>query len=127
MSPTEVIAGVALLLGAIAGLLTASGTFNADRRKARRERIDGDSGNAAVLLASWKELGDSISSEVERVRRSCAEEITKLKVEHAADKAEWQAEKKGLHEEVEALKAQVVALMQLAKRPSTRRDRATDR
>lgn len=127
MSPTEIAAAFAILCGAIAGLLTATGTFSADRRKARREKYQGDTDNAAVLLASWKALGDSISSEVERVRKACTEEIAKLKAEHEQDRREWQVEKLAMQEEIETLKAQVYSLLQTAHRPPTRRTRSTDK
>lgn len=123
MSPTEVGGAIVLILGAVTGLLAATGQFSAERRKARAERLRENSGSAAVLLSSWKELGDSITAEVERVKRSCVEELTKLRTEHEQDRQEWHAEKAAMQEEIDTLKAQVYALMNAR---LTKRTRRTD-
>lgn len=127
MNAAEVAGVVAVVLGALTAFLAATGQLSAERRKNRTDRGRESSGDAAVLLASWKDLGDSITAEVERVKKSCIEEIAKLKAEHEADRAEWHAERAAMHEEIETLKAQVLGLLSLSKRPATSRTRQSDK
>lgn len=117
-------AEVASILGI---LLTAAGGLYGTWRLAKADKWKGTADQAAVLLTGWQALQSSIVDEVERVKKSCAEEIANLKAEHDADRREWQEEKAAMQEEIELLKAQVAALLEVGARPKNARSRTTDR
>jgi len=112
------------------GLLGAIGTFFVGLygayRLAKADRYKASSDSAALLLAGWKNLQEAVSEEVERVKKSCAEQIALLRDENEKDRKEWAQERGTLREEVASLKAEVFSLMQLTTRSSTARTRRNE-
>lgn len=100
-------------IAAIIGGLTAFvGTIYGTWRAARSDKLKSSSDNAAVLLGGWRDFQAETLKEVDRVRRSCQEEIAALKVEHEKDLAEWREREKSMQKEIDTLKAQVLILIE---------------
>lgn len=100
-------------LAAIIGALgTFGGTMYGTWRLARSDKTKASSDNAAVLLGGWRDFQAETLKEVDRVRKSCQEEIAELKREHDEDRAIWRRREKEMQEEIDRLKAQVIILIE---------------
>ncbi|HXH59092.1 hypothetical protein [Iamia sp.] len=100
-------------IAAIIGGITAFvGTIYGTWRGARSDKVKSSSDNAAVLLGGWEKFQTKTLEEVERVRKSCQDEIAALKVEHEQDRAEWRGREKSMQDEIDKLKSQVLILIQ---------------
>lgn len=120
-------AEVATIIGGITGFLaTMYGTW----RVARADRLKNNADSAAVLLGGWAafqaETKATMTAEVERVKKSCQDEIDALREEHEEDRQEWRRRERAMREEIDSLKREIAEL-RAAGRENIRRHEARDR
>lgn len=100
---------LAAIIGGLSGFVaTMYGTYRVARADKMKQGADG----AAVLLGGWRDFQAETLKEVDRVRKSCQEEIAELKREHDEDRAVWRKREKEMQEEIDRLKAQVIILIE---------------
>ena len=100
---------IAAMIGGLTGFIA---TMYTTWRVARADRMKHGSDSAAVLLGGWQSFQAETLKEVDRVRKSCQEEIAKLKEEHSAERFVWQVERERMQNEIDDLKEQVMLLIQ---------------
>lgn len=80
----------------------------------------------ATLVSGYTAFATKLQEELDRVRKSCQEQIDGIRREHAAERDVWHRERDELRERVEELEAQVVALLSLPPREPGSRTRRND-
>lgn len=106
-------AEVATIIGGITGFLaTMYGTW----RVARADKMKHNSDSAAVLLGGWKDFQQETLKEIDRVRKTCQEQMAEMRQEYDADRLTWAKEKESMQGEIDRLKAQVLILIEKAAR-----------
>lgn len=100
-SIAQIIIGIGTVIASLYGAI----------RLARSDKVKSASDNAAVLLSGWEALKNSTTEEMERVKKSCAEEIAKMKADHDKDREDWDRDRVAMQDRIETLEAKVVALL----------------
>jgi len=94
--------------GLLGGLSAIYGTW----RLARKDHSKDSADAAAVLLGGWRDFQAETLKEVERVRASLQQQIVDLKIEHAAERAEWLRDSEAKQAEIDKLKDQIFVLLE---------------